>query len=162
MGAADHARLTAERTAHFPPERNHLDAHLTMFHALPPSCEAEASALLAGLARMHRPPRARLAGLMSLGRGVAYRVESEELARLRTAIAERFHGLLSAQDAGGWRAHVTIQNKVAPREAKALLAAKQAGFNPRPLAIAGLALHYYMDGPWGPLGRWSFSGRAPA
>ena len=30
------------RRAHFPPERNHLSAHVTLFHALPPWVEAEA------------------------------------------------------------------------------------------------------------------------
>ena len=29
------------RQRHFPPERNQLRAHLTMFHAIPPSAEAE-------------------------------------------------------------------------------------------------------------------------
>ncbi|MCJ8189774.1 2'-5' RNA ligase family protein [Sphingomicrobium aestuariivivum] len=160
LGKADHGRLTAERTAHFPPERNYLDAHLTMFHALPPSAEAEASGVLSRLAREHRAPDARLASLMSLGRGVAYRVESEELVRLRALVADHFCGLLTAQDSGGWRPHVTIQNKVTPAEAKALLAAKQAEFTPRPLKIAGLALYRYMDGPWDALGRWAFSGKA--
>ena len=28
-------RLDALRRAHFPPERNHLDAHVTLFHHLP-------------------------------------------------------------------------------------------------------------------------------
>ena len=37
-----HARYTALRTEHFPPERNYLDAHVTLFHALPAMCEAEA------------------------------------------------------------------------------------------------------------------------
>ncbi|WP_265562579.1 2'-5' RNA ligase family protein [Sphingomicrobium arenosum] len=162
LGKADHARLTAERTAHFPPERNYLDAHLTMFHALPPGSEDEVRGVLSRLAREHRPPAATLASLMSLGRGVAYRVESDELKRLRALIADHFRGLLTAQDAGGWRPHVTIQNKVPPAEAKALLARKQAEFEPLPLAVAGLALHRYMGGPWDALGRWSFSGNARA
>ena len=38
---ADLAFLDAERRAHFPPHRNILPAHLTLFHALPPSVESE-------------------------------------------------------------------------------------------------------------------------
>ena len=57
---------------------------------------------------------------MDLGGGVAFRVVSDELDAIRDDIADHFHGLLCAQDAAGWRPHVTIQNKVAPREARAL------------------------------------------
>ena len=35
------AWLDGLRRAHFPAERNLLDAHLTLFHALPPSLEPE-------------------------------------------------------------------------------------------------------------------------
>ncbi|MBB3763583.1 2'-5' RNA ligase family protein [Sphingomicrobium lutaoense] len=158
LGNGDAGWLTAERQAHFPPERNHLPAHLTMFHALPPSSEAEAVGLLKRIAASEPPPEARISELYSLGRGVAYRVRSPALEAIREEIAEAFHGLLSAQDAGGWRPHVTIQNKVEPKEAKALLQAKQAPFEPRPLSITGLSLHRYLGGPWEEIGSWSFRG----
>ena len=47
------------------------------------------------------PPPARVAGVMNLGRGVAYRIESAGLLEIREAIAARFHGMMTAQDAGG-------------------------------------------------------------
>ena len=56
---------------------------------------------------------------MDLGGGVAFRVVSPDLDRIREELADDFHGLLGAQDCGGWRPHVTIQNKVAPKEARA-------------------------------------------
>ncbi|MCM8556718.1 2'-5' RNA ligase family protein [Sphingomicrobium sediminis] len=152
--------LDAERRAHFPEERNLLTAHLTMFHALPPSMGDEAASFLARLARDHARPDATLSEVMSLGRGVAYRVRSDGLVNLREMIAEHFHGCLTAQDAGGWRPHITIQNKVTPKEAKALLVEKQAGFEPRPLRIAGLSLDRYDGGPWEKVGTWKFSGSA--
>jgi hypothetical protein len=157
LGAEDFAWLNGLRRIHFPPERNHLSAHLTMFHALPPSAEAEAARLLAGEAR-RRPPRAVVAGLMNLGRGVAFRIVSEELEEVRRHIAERFHGSLSAQDAQGWRPHVTIMNKAEPAAARAVLRELERDFTPRPLGIAGLELHRYLGGPWERLGRWSFRG----
>ena len=43
------------RRAHFPPERNLVPAHLTLFHALPPSAEDEARRLLARTAREWTP-----------------------------------------------------------------------------------------------------------
>jgi hypothetical protein len=97
-------------------------------------------------------------GLMDLGGGVAFRVVSPELDRIRDALGEDLHGLLGAQDIGGWRPHITIQNKVAPKIARALVAHLQPSFHPRPLVISGLALHRYLGGPWEDLGRWSFRG----
>ena len=41
LGAGDHSWLDRLREAHFPPERNQFPAHLTIFHALPPSAEGE-------------------------------------------------------------------------------------------------------------------------
>lgn len=155
LGAADFAWLNGERRRHFPPERNQLDAHLTMFHALPPSLEAEARGKLKAQCAGPRPA-ATIAGLMNLGGGVAYRVVSPDLDIIRESIADHFHGSLTAQDSGGWRAHVTIQNKVASAVAKTLFQQLDADFRPRPLAIHGLALHRYMGGPWETLGRWAF------
>lgn len=158
LAGPDFAFLDAQRRAHFPPERNLLPAHLTLFHALPPSTQTELRSVLAMLAAQQPPPRARLGGLMSLGRGVAYRVDSEELQQLRADIADHFHGALTAQDAQGWRPHVTIQNKVDPAVARALLTDLTASFSPRPLGITGLALHRYAGGPWEFLCRYPFRG----
>ena len=85
---------------------------------------------------------------MDLGGGVAFRIVSPGLDSIRDELAEAFHGSLSAQDAGGWRPHVTIQNKVAPKVARALKESLERGFEPRPLAIHGLGLHRYLGGPW--------------
>ena len=95
---------------------------------------------------------------MDLGGGVAFRVVSPDLDRIRGQLAGDLHGLLGTQDSGGWRPHVTIQNKVAPKVARALIANLQQGFRPRPLAVSGLALHRYLGGPWVDLGKWSFRG----
>lgn len=159
LGAADHAWLDAERRRHFPPERNQLPAHLTMFHALPPSVEPEARSRLAEMTSSESPPRATIAGLLNLGGGVAYRIVSEDLDRIRAELSAAFHGLLSAQDAGGWRPHVTIQNKVAPKVARELLQELEEIFAPRPLVVRGLGLHRYLGGPWEALGLFAFRGR---
>jgi len=154
-GPADFAWLDGERRRYFPPERNRLAAHLTMFHALPPSLEAEVRGQLKAHSTGPRP-KATVAGLRDLGGGVAYRVVSPDLDTIRDSIADHFHGSLTAQDAGGWRAHVTIQNKVAASDARALLDRLKKEFRPRSLAIHGLALHRYLGGPWEMLGRWAF------
>lgn len=153
----DFAWLEGLRRAHYPPERNQLPVHLTMFHALPPSAEDEARHQLSIHANCPAP-RATIAGLMDLGGGVAFRVVSDELDSIRGDIADHFHGMLTAQDSSGWRPHVTIQNKVAPRLARALIAELESGFRPRPLGIAGLSLHRYLGGPWERLASYRFRG----
>jgi len=57
LAAEDFAWLDRLRQAHFPPERNRLRAHLTMFHALPPSAEAEVRRALS-LEASDPPPHA--------------------------------------------------------------------------------------------------------
>ena len=128
-----------------------------MFHALPPSADSEVRTRLAGVVSRPRPG-AQIEGLMDLGGGVAFRVVSSDLDRIREELAHELHGLLGAQDIGGWRPHITIQNKVAPKVARALIASMQASFAPRPLAISGLGLHRYLGGPWEQVAIYSFRG----
>ena len=156
FGAADQAFFDAARRAHFPAERNQLAAHLTMFHHLPPSLADEVKHRLTQETRGVPAPEARVAGLIPLGRGVAYRIESEGLATIRAGLVEAFRGLLTPQDQAGWRAHVTVQNKVEPAVAKQLLGQMEAGFRPRPVTIAGLAAWWYRGGPWEPLSQHRF------
>ena len=52
------------RQRHFPPERNQLRAHLTMFHAIPPSAEAELRRILQSFTTEPQP-QARIAGRIS-------------------------------------------------------------------------------------------------
>lgn len=151
----DAAWLDQLRRTHYPAERNRLPAHLTMFHALPPSVVGEVSSALRRAAA-RPPPKAWLEGLLDLGGGVAFRVVSDELDEIRYELADMFHGLLSAQDAGGWRPHVTIQNKVSPKVARSLLSDLRRDFRPRPIRIKGLGLDRYLDGPWEEIGSFVF------
>ncbi len=93
LSAADQAWLDRLRSAHYPVDRNQLPAHLTMLYALPPSSEAEARARLSRLASA-RAPAATIDGIMDLGGGVAFRVASDDLDRIRDELASDFHGLL--------------------------------------------------------------------
>jgi hypothetical protein len=145
------------RRAHYPPERNRVPAHLTLFRQLPPSVADELKRRLADYVRIPAPPAA-IAGIMDLGEGTALRVESEGLEDIRYDLALALRGLLTPQDMAPWRPHVTVQNKVEPREARALQARLRAGFERRPLAIRGLALWRYLGGPWEPVKSWTFRG----
>ena len=157
FGKGDTAYFDGLRKTHFPPQRNQLAAHLTMFHHLPPSLEAELKQRLAAETRGVPAPAVRIAGLMSLGRGVAFRIESPELEDIRDRLRDSFAAMLTPQDSAGWRPHVTIQNKVEPYQAKALQAELAADFRPRAAEIAGLAAWWYRGGPWEPLSRHMFA-----
>jgi hypothetical protein len=148
------------RRAHFPPERNQLAAHVTLFHALAPSLLPEIERLLAALAGQHPPPHARITGLMNLGRGTALAIASPAMLALREAVASHFHGALTAQDNHPPRLHITIQNKVTPAAARALQMELGRDFAMRDFAFTGFGLHIYKGGPWQPAGRWSFRGKS--
>lgn len=155
LGASDFAWADSLRRAHFPPERNLVPAHITLFHHLPPSAEAELRDQLKAQTRAPAPT-ARLSGLRHLGEGVAYQVDSPGLEAIRDRLADHFTGLLIPQDQAPWRPHITVQNKAAPKLAKALLTELEAAFVPRPLKIAGLASWRYRGGPWEPLSEHRF------
>lgn len=147
MGAADQRYFDALRAAHFPPARNQLRAHITLFHQLPPSCLDELDRLIKALVA-DAAPAATVGAPYSLGKGVAYQIHSPELLAIRERIAEWFGGSLSAQDQGIPRLHITVQNKVESATAKVLLAALMRDYEPRPLSIIGIAAHHYLGGPW--------------
>ncbi|MEO0442034.1 MAG: 2'-5' RNA ligase family protein [Pseudomonadota bacterium] len=159
MGKEDFAWANGLRQRHFPPERNFLSAHITLFHHMPPQALPEIRQAISDLCRDNPRPAAELSKLIHLGRGVAYQLHSPQLLAMRMELAEMFHGLLVAQDQQTPRLHITVQNKVVPGEAKQLLEKLDADFTPRPFEITGLALHYYMDGPWQDIGEWLFRGR---
>ena len=153
----DFAWLEGLRRAHYPAERNRVPVHLTMFQGLPPSTVDEVKHQLA-IQSAGLPPKACVAGLMNLSGGVAFRVVSDELESIREAIADHFHGMLCAPDAAGWRPHITIQNKVPAKTAKAFLDLLARDFRPRPLGIAGLSVHRYRGGPWETVATYRFRG----
>ena len=150
------------RREHFPPERNHLHAHVTLFHAFAPSLLDELKTLLPKIAREFAPVDARVDGLLDLGKGTAIRLQSEGMLSLRALIAEHFHGALTDQDLYEPRLHITIQNKVSKEEARALQAALAPKIEPRAFEFPALELHRYLGGPWEEVGKFAFRGKERA
>lgn len=146
------------RRDHFPPERNWLKAHVTLFHAFAPSLREELRGMLGSIAAEHPPPRAELDGLMNLGRGTAIALRSPEMLAIRAAIADRFHGALTKQDSHPSRLHITIQNKVEPAAAKLLQAELGPNIPKRRFAFTGLGLHLYLNPHWEEQQVWRFRG----
>jgi 2'-5' RNA ligase len=149
-------RFDRLRAAHFPPERNHLAAHVTLFHALPGEHHSAVDADLAAAAA--RPPFAvEVTGVRFLGRGVAYALASAELAQLRAGLSAAWAPWLTAQDRQRHAPHVTVQNKVDPAVARALHADLAAAFVPGSVPARGLGLWRYLGGPWEPVAEHAFA-----
>lgn len=157
FGDADSAWLDGLRRRHYPPERNRVPAHLTLFRHLPPSLGPEIAERLRRETQGERPPPARVTRVLRQARGVMLRVDSSALADIRDRLAEAFRVCLTPQDAAPWQPHVTVQNKATPAEARQAFAELSADVRPRPLVIAGLAMWLYRGGPWVPAGSWRFS-----
>lgn len=148
MGAAYQRYFDNLRQRHFPVHRNYLAAHITLFHHLPPSVLPELCDLMRQLAKDEHSPAADVTGVMSLGGGTAFRLHCPALLTMRQRVVDQFYGMISAQDRGTPRLHVTVQNKVSPAEAKALQQELVQSFRPHTLDIIGLAAHHYLGGPW--------------
>lgn len=134
------------RKIYFPPERNFVEAHLTLFHQLPP--EPYITETLAALSRDTSSFSMEVTKPVSTGRGVAYLVESETLASLHQRLQEQWRPLLIPQDLQKFRPHVTVQNKVSGEEAAGLLQFLQSSFSGFPAQATGLQLWEYQNGPW--------------
>ena len=148
-------RFDRLREQHFPPERNHLAAHVTLFHALPGE---QLDAVRADLAAAADRPAFDVAvtGVRFLGRGVAYSLASSEVAALRAGLVSSWEPWLTPQDRQKHAPHVTVQNKVAPAAARALHERLLAEFVPYDVGARGLGLWRYLGGPWEPVDEYPF------
>lgn len=151
-------RFDRLREAHFPPERNYLSAHLTLFHHLPADREGEVLEEIEEACRHQAPITLKAAGLLFMGRGVAYKLEASELVALRKKLARAWEPFLTNQDRQGLRPHVTVQNKVQPEKARALHEGLEGSFSPFEVRGEGLLLWRYLGGPWEPVGVYPFGG----
>jgi 2'-5' RNA ligase len=148
-------RFDRLRAAHFPADRLVVGAHVTLFHALPGEHEDDVAADLRAAA--DRPAfEVSVTGVRSLGRGVAYTLDAPELTALHRGLAAAWQPWLTPQDRQRLSPHVTVQNKVEPAAARALLAELSAAFTPERVPATGLGLWRYAGGPWEPVARFPF------
>ena len=150
------------RTEHFPPERNVLKAHITLFHSFAPSLREELPRFLSRMAGEFARPAAEVTGLMDLGGGTALAVRSSSLLAVRELIADHFWDMLTKQDQGGKILHITIQNKVSRAEAVALQAELGSRLLQWRFAFTGLGLHLYRGPHWEAVNSWKFRGKHSA
>lgn len=151
---ATQARFDAERAQWFPAGRTQVGAHVTLFHAVPGELEDTVRADLADVAGPAFDVR--ITGVVPLGRGAAYALESPELFRAHRTLQQRWYPDLTKQDRQGFRPHVTVQNKVDPDTARRTVAALRAAFTPFTVRAEGFTLWRYDGGPWTELVRIPF------
>ncbi len=158
MDESSQERFDRLREEHFPKERNFIPAHLTLFHKLPGDQEQAIAEALEDVCRGKEPFSLTATGLVFMGRGVGYRLESAELESIRERLSDGWWSWLGAQDRRGFRSHVTVQNKVPPKKARALHRRLQETFAPFEVGAEGLLLWRYLGGPWEPAGAYGFRG----
>lgn len=153
------ARFETLRREFYPAAINRVPAHVSLFHHLPGRELAAVKRRLVAVCGPLPPPQVEVTGLKSLGNGVAFQLRSPELDSVRGELADGWNTLLIPQDRAGFRAHVTVQNKVGAAAAKATLQGLQAGFVPFATTVVAVAIWRYLDGPWEALGQVAFRGR---
>ena len=158
LDAASQAFFDELRQRHFPPARNFLAAHLTLFHALPGAEYAALAAQLAADAAGQAPWPLAVTAVKFTGQGVSYALDSPALRAQHRRWQQQWQPWLSAQDQQGLRPHVTVQNKVTPAVARALHETLAASFQPFEALGTGLALWAYRGGPWEPRAAFAFGG----
>lgn len=135
------------RQCHFPPERNFLAAHLTLFHHLP-SNEPKVKEDLIKWSKGHEALSFLVTEVKSIGKGVAYKIECEPLLQLHRTMQKTWEPWLKPQDKQKLWPHVTVQNKVTPAKAKETLVELQSTFKPFTPVGTGFSLWSYEGGPW--------------
>lgn len=134
------------RQKYFPANRNFIDAHFTLFHAL--ANELTVSSTVTKICSNQASFVMNVTALVSIGNGVAFKIESRELMQLHKTLQNKWLEFLSNQDKQKLWPHITIQNKVPANEAKYVLSELQKNFRPFSLPAKGLQLWEYLNGPW--------------
>ncbi len=143
------------RRRHFPRHINIVPAHLSLFHQLP---GAEVETVLAAVDDVCVRQMSfdlDLPTPVFLGRGVALRFEAKAMSAIHAELARRWNDWLTPQDRQGFRAHVTIQNKVESAKARALYESMRDIEVPS-CRVEGLDVWRYLGGPWEPVASTRF------
>ncbi len=146
LDPASQANFDQLRQRYFPPERNHIAAHITLFHTLPDTQQTEQ--VLADLSAPQPSFPLQVTGVRSLGKGVAYRLAATAIQSLHAQLAQAFADDLTPQDRQRLQPHVVVQNKVTPAAARELLQQLEQRFTPWTVQAEGLDLWRYLGGPW--------------
>jgi len=145
------------RERYFPPKRNFLQAHLTLFHHLPGRERRTIENALAATAVQRVPLSMKATSVKMMGRGVAYQLDSKQLKDIHEKFSLEWKNWLTPQDQQKLWPHVTVQNKVDTAKAKALYNKLSDSFEPFEVKGTGFRLWAYQNGPWEWLADFDFA-----
>lgn len=152
-----HDTMTALRKQHFPAKLLKVDAHITLFHALPGSklIEIENDIAMVAAQRSKFEIAAERNGVYEMSKGVGIRLDQYHDAQrkavaIRSELRYRWAPFLSDQDRREkWRGHYTIMNKEDDREKVAkCLTDIMTTFDGSRGTVLGLRLWLYDRGWW--------------
>ncbi|HEY1022970.1 MAG TPA: 2'-5' RNA ligase family protein, partial [Flavisolibacter sp.] len=126
---------------------NYIDAHLTLFHHLPAN-ESTIPDDVQKWSHAYEPFALQVTEVKSIGKGVAYKIESPELLQLHQTMQANWKQWLTPQDSQKLWPHITVQNKVSPEQAKETQQILQTLFHPFTATAQGFQLWTYKGGPW--------------
>lgn len=159
-----HQTMTKTREKYFPKRLNRLEAHLTLFHALPGTRLEEAiKPTLSEVASSTAPFGLLAAKPFRLTKGIAIGLPKtrggDDARQVHGQLKEAWKEFLSRQDAGGFAAHYTIMNKVDDEElvAEAFEEVEDQWRGCQGTA-EGLSLFRYDKGNWVHIEDYRFSG----
>lgn len=147
------------RRKYFPPERNFLPAHITLFHALPGEQAESVRETLRAICSAQSALKLDFPRPRFLGRGVALDIDCAELIDLRAQLAAQWWSWLGRQDQQRYKPHLTVQNKVVAEDARLLFEELEQRWKAFQCRGEGLLLWTYVGGPWEPAGEFAFSGQ---
>lgn len=140
--------LNGLRKQYFPPERNFLTAHITLFHHLPGERLDEIEDYLKIIASRQYEFKMIFSTLKFIGKGTIVQIESTELISLRNKLSNHWSDWLTPQDKQKFAPHVTVQNKTEPNEARQIYENLNQSWQSRVGTATALQLWHYRGGPW--------------
>ena len=152
------ARLEPLRQRYFPPARNFIPVHVTLFQQLPESDLNRVIGTLAHTAMGEAPLPFRTTGILDFGGGAAVDLECAPACALQTRLRNAWSDILTDSDDRARKLHVTIQNKADRDTAKVTQEALRTDFQPWDGVFDNLLLWHYRGGPWERAGTFPFTG----
>ncbi len=156
---ATFGRLDGLRARYFPPERNQIPAHLSLFHQLPGQEQGAIEDTLARAARSAGPIPLTFTDIKRMGRGLMLPVQATGLAPLRASLARSFAPWLTDQDRQPFHPHVTIMNKAERAEVDSALDHLRGDWQPWTGRGERLLLWRYLGGPWEAVEEYDLTGQ---
>ena len=149
-----HQRINALRKQYFPPQRNRIGAHITLFHALPSSHLQAIASDLQSTACSNMPFTIQTQEPLRLSHGVALNATHKQADEIFNTLKQKWGpagaNFLSKQD-HRFKAHYTIQNKAERDVAQSTWEKVREGFKRDEGRAIGLTLYKYLRG-----GYWKF------